>query len=121
MARKRKRTRRDRDRSLDALPQALRGKVRNAHPHHHHAPDPVEVRGALLNGELDIAETPLGERMRFSSHKVLAQNELTVKIERDGEAEILVLVRSHDTDTIYLSGVAPDEPHEFRLSLSQAR
>ena len=40
------------------------GKVRNAHPHHHHAPDPVAVRGALLNGELDIAETPLGERMR---------------------------------------------------------
>ena len=36
------------------------------HTHeHHHAPDPVSVEGRLLNGLLEIVDTPVGERMRF--------------------------------------------------------
>ena len=35
------------------------------HDHDHHAPDPVCIRGKLLNGILEIIESPLGERMRF--------------------------------------------------------
>jgi nickel/cobalt exporter len=42
-------------------------KPKDDHHSHHHAPDPVLVTGSLLQGRLDIVETPLGERIRFSS------------------------------------------------------
>jgi nickel/cobalt transporter (NicO) family protein len=93
------------------------GKRKDQNEHHHHAPDPVLVTGTILQGRLEIVETPLGERMRFSSDKRLHEEELVVEIDRGEKSEILNLERSPDNATIYLSGVAPEEPHEFNARL----
>ncbi|MFX8616586.1 hypothetical protein ABTM15_20075, partial [Acinetobacter baumannii] len=36
-----------------------------AAPEGHHAPEPFQVRSELADGELSIAATPAGERMRL--------------------------------------------------------
>jgi nickel/cobalt exporter len=82
------------------------------HPHHH-APEPICVEGTYLCGTLEIVESPLGERMRFSSTKESSEDELTVAIDRDGRIETLKLTRSPDNRNIFLSSAAPEEPHEF--------
>ena len=90
--------------------------------HHHHATEPVHVTGKSLNGDIQIIETPLGERMRFSSRNDLIGQELFVEITRGHGIETLTLMRSPDDGKIFLSGEAPDEPHEFfaRLILNQS-
>ncbi len=85
---------------------------------HHHAPDPVVVKGKNLNGILEIVETPLGERMRLSTDQRLSQNELRVEIDREGlDLEVLSLLRSPDSESIFLSTAVPNEPHEFSARL----
>jgi nickel/cobalt exporter len=91
--------------------------------HHHHAPDPIHVTGHCLNGTLEIVETPLGERMRFSPRSdIPSDGELLVEVTRAYGIESLKLVRSPDDSRVFLSGAAPEEPHEFtaKLILNQA-
>jgi nickel/cobalt exporter len=90
---------------------------REAPEHHHHAPEPVKVVSSILNGLLEIIDTPLGERMRFTSASVLNSQELTVEIGRDAGHEVLHLEQSPDDPKIYLSMEVPQEPHEFSATL----
>jgi nickel/cobalt exporter len=95
----------------------IRKRSVNDHSHHHHAPEPALIRGEVLNGQIDIIDTPLGERMRFSSNLKLAADELFVHINRDTGIESLALMKSPEDESMYLSAVAPDEPHEFSAAL----
>jgi len=87
-------------------------------PHHHHAPNPVRIQGQLLKGLLEIVDTPLGERMRFASEAVEVSGQIFVEIERgNGQVEVLHLLSSPDDSKMFLSAVAPAEPHEFSARL----
>jgi nickel/cobalt exporter len=90
---------------------------RHAHDHHHHAPNPVLVTGPLLNGQIEIVDTPLGERMRFTSSSELSASELIVEIQRDHGKEVLHLEISPNNPLIFLSAEVPQEPHEFSANL----
>lgn len=35
---------------------------------HHHAPNPIDVKSSVLHGVIEIINTPIGERMRFTTH-----------------------------------------------------
>ncbi len=43
------------------------GVAGQAHVGHHHAPDPVQARGELAEGVMEIIDTPVGERFRFTA------------------------------------------------------
>ena len=90
--------------------------IKRGNGHHHHA-EPVLVKGTVLNGVLEIVETPLGERFKFKSNDSLRALALTVVIERTAGEEILNLAQSPIDPLVYLSSAAPDEPHEFKASL----
>jgi cation diffusion facilitator family transporter len=117
---------------MDHLPALLSARVRvrpagttveslTAHQSHapHAAPTPVEVRGELASGLLEIIDTPDGERMRFSAAQLNADLVAEVLIHRpvtpDG-IERLPLTRLPDSSE-YLSQTAPAEPHEFSAEL----
>ncbi len=85
----------------------------HAHEHHHHAPDPITIKVGDVDGVLEIIDTPLGERFRFTSASVSSANEFAVEIDRPSGVERLNLEKSPDNGKIYLSGAAPEEPHEF--------
>jgi zinc transporter 2 len=82
----------------------------------HHAPDPVLIGGPILNGVLEIIDTPMGERVRFSAHHALVgQGAMTVEIEREGgRVELLHLEPQPGVDRSFLSLEVPGEPHEFK-------
>lgn len=86
--------------------------------HHHHAPEPAQISGARLRGTVEIIDTPIGERVRFTSSIVLDAAELLVEIKRQGEVEILHLEKSPENGLIYLSAEVPAEPHEFQANLT---
>jgi nickel/cobalt exporter len=87
---------------------------RKDHDHHHHAPEPVLVAGNSLNGLLEIVDTPLGERMRFTCNQSPLDDEFYVEIDRNhGRTERLSLARSPENPNIFLSTTVPGEPHEF--------
>lgn len=91
------------------------------HEHHHHAPDPVQIAGKSFNGRIEIVETPLGERMRFSTSQVFSHSEFNVEIDRaHGEIERLSLVKSPENQRVFLSSIAPGEPHEFSARIFSA-
>ena len=83
------------------------------HPHHH-APDPIIVKGKYIDGTLEIIDTPLGEKMRFTCHKSLSPISVKVEIDRENnQMEILDLVQSSEHKNIFLSTAVPGEPHAF--------
>lgn len=85
---------------------------------HHHAPEPVAVRGKLAEGMLEIVETPLGERMRFSAECAVAGLTAVIRIERGaGQVETLALNATRDNPTKFMSTAAPQEPHTFQADL----
>ncbi len=86
----------------------------------HHAPQPFQVRSKLAEGELSIANTPAGERMRLTLNRFVDELSATVIIDRAGQAETLVLFPSSSDPSMLESVSAPAEPHEFdaRLILS---
>lgn len=85
---------------------------------HHHAPEPFKVASTLANGLLEIADTPKGERMRLSLERHIPGLGATVTIDRaGGKIELLQLIPVAGNDGVYLSMVAPDEPHEFSAQL----
>jgi len=81
---------------------------------HHHAPNPAKISGKDLKGMLEIVDTPLGERMRFSTTQSVYEQDLIVEIDREqNQIEKLTLVQSPDESHIYISTTVPGEPHEF--------
>lgn len=84
------------------------------HSHHHHAPQPALIAATGINGALEIVETPLGERMRFTATQATSDDEFVVEIDRDpGQIERLTLTRSRENSRVFLSTEVPCEPHEF--------
>ena len=85
---------------------------------HGHAPEPVEVKGALAEGVLAIVDTPSGERLRFTSSRALERLQATVEIQRDrGRVEKLELISTSADSLRFESTTAPAEPHEFDAKL----
>ncbi len=87
---------------------------------HQHAPNPVAVQSSELNGVIEIIDTPLGERMRYTSNTALAAGELTIQIQRENGFENLSLEKSPENSLVYLSIEVPGEPHEFKATLKLA-
>jgi hypothetical protein len=85
---------------------------------HHHAPEPVAVRGKIAQGMLQIVDTPQGERMQFSAKHAVVGLMAAVRIERDaGQVETLALNASRDDPAKFISTAAPQEPHTFQGDL----
>lgn len=84
---------------------------------HHHAPNPVAVQSSILNGVIEIIDTPIGERMRYTSNVALEAGELIVRIQRENGFENLQLEKSNENSLVYLSVEVPGEPHEFKATL----
>jgi cation diffusion facilitator family transporter len=87
------------------------------HAGHHHAPDQVAVKGALVDGNLEIIDTPDGERMRLTAPKLTDNADVVAVISRVTGEEILSLRRSGREPGVFLSTEAPAEPHEFSARL----
>ena len=84
---------------------------------HHHAPEPVIISSSYLKGAVEIIDTPIGERMRFSSSSKLAAKNLVIEIQRLRATETLHLEQTTENPLIYLSLEVPSEPHEFKATL----
>lgn len=85
----------------------------NSHHHHHHFQEPIQIKTKMASGSLEIVNTELGERFRFTP--TLIENEklnFRVIITRPDGIEVLPLLKSTESD-LYTSEVAPNEPHEF--------
>ncbi len=89
-----------------------------AHGGHHHAPDPVPVRGELAEGVMEIIDTPAGERFRFTAARMAPGVEAVAVIDRPGgAAETLRLAPQAGNVLCLVSSEAPAEPHEFDARL----
>ena len=88
-----------------------------AQPGEHHAPEPVQVRGEMAEGELSIASTPAGERMRLTLSRRTDGLKAVVVIDRASGPETLVLSPSLEDPSTLESESAPAEPHEFNARL----
>ncbi|MBR0967216.1 cation transporter [Bradyrhizobium diazoefficiens] len=86
-------------------------------PREHDAPLPFEVRSELADGELSIAGTPAGERMRLTLSRRTDGLKAVVVINRAAGPETLVLAPSSGDLSTLESGAAPAEPHEFNARL----
>ena len=84
---------------------------------HHHAPDPVPVRGELAQGVLEIIDTVAGERMRFQASALADNATVSVMIDRGEGYEELILLPAADAAHLLLSTDVPAEPHEFNAHL----
>lgn len=85
---------------------------------HHHAPEPFRFVGKLAKGELQIVETPTGERMQLTASDHAQDLQARVVIKRPGgRSETLPLLPSTRHDHTYTSQEAPAEPHEFEATL----
>jgi len=83
----------------------------------HHAPEPFQVRTELAEGELSIAGTPAGERMRLTLNRRPDGLKAVVVIDRATGPETLVLSPSSGDLSTLESQSAPAEPHEFNARL----
>ena len=90
-----------------------------AHAHGHAAPTPIDVRGRFAEGRIEIIETPLGERLRFTAEHPLPNLQAEVVIRRAGPpARLEVLPLTEVSNGIqFQSTAAPAEPHEFSAEL----
>jgi len=89
-----------------------------AHAGHHHAPEPFLFEGELAKGELQMVDTPDGERMQLIVSEPVQGLQAAVMIRRPGgSVETLTLFPSVRHDDRYTSEEAPAEPHEFDASL----
>ena len=85
---------------------------------HHHAPDPVPVRGELAEGVIDIFDTSAGERLRFTAVRIAPGAEAVAIIHRPGgTTETLRLLPRAGQALHLVSSEAPAEPHEFEARL----
>ncbi|AWC20865.1 putative cation efflux system protein [Aminobacter sp. MSH1] len=88
-----------------------------SHIQHHHAPAPFKVTSDLVDGSLEIVDTPNGERMRLTVDRHVDGLAAAVVIERPGGPETLPLISVAGDHHRYESAVAPAEPHEFQARL----
>ena len=77
------------------------------------APETFQFRSELAEGELSIANTPAGERMRLTLSRSAAGLNAVVVIERDGRSETLALSPLSGNPLNFESASAPSEPHAF--------
>lgn len=80
---------------------------------HHHVPDPIRIHNSVTDGVLEIIDTPNGERMKYVARQAPTGLGLRVVINRSEQLEIIPLVRVSEGSNIFVSDVAPNEPHEF--------
>lgn len=83
---------------------------------HHHAPDPVQVRGRLSEGILEIINTPEGERFKYRATRTIENLKVRVIINRSEGLEVLKLYRTSASPD-FVSITAPNEPHEFSAEI----
>jgi len=83
---------------------------------HHHAPEPVPVRGELAEGILEIIDTPEGERMRFTASRPIEDLDAAIVIKRPG-GMVETLSLMPNSGNRFVSSIAPAEPHEFDAEL----
>ncbi|MBN8990587.1 MAG: cation transporter [Rhizobiales bacterium] len=88
-----------------------------AQPAAHHAPEPFQVRSELAEGELSIAGTQAGERMRLTLKRRADALKAVVVISRAAGPETLVLSPASGDLSTLESLSAPAEPHEFNARL----
>ena len=88
-----------------------------AQPGAHHAPEPFQVRSELAEGELSIAGTQAGERMRLTLKRRADALKAVVVISRAAGPETLVLSPASGDLSTLESQSAPAEPHEFNARL----
>ena len=85
---------------------------------HHHSPEPFTVRSALVDGLLEVIDTPNGERMRLTVNRHVEGLRAIVTIDRaGGMVETLMLTPVGGSQHAFISAVAPAEPHEFEAQL----
>lgn len=88
------------------------------HAGHHHAPKPFLFEGKLAKGELQIVNTPDGERMQLTVSEHAEGLKAVVIVKRHGglteSLPLLPSIRHHHS---YTSQEAPAEPHEFDATL----
>ena len=88
-------------------------KAGQAHAHApHHAPEPIHLKGRIATGVVTIFDTPQGERMGFRPSRAVSGLKVSAIIKRPGSPDE-VLPLSLGEDRIFVSVVAPAEPHEF--------
>lgn len=94
---------------------------RHAHDHrhavhdHHHAPDPFRFQGSLGSGLLEVADTGDGERFRMTLSTPAHVKAASVHVLRPHNVvEHVRLIRRESLGAgVWMSEVAPQEPHEF--------
>lgn len=89
-----------------------------AHAGHHHAPNPVTVRSELAQGVVEIIDTPQGERLQFTSSSPAPGLVVVATIQREGSRDEVLELIALPGGTQFLSGAAPEEPHDFDAVLS---
>lgn len=94
----------------------------SAAPHSaHHAPDTVAIKGDLADGVIEIIDTPQGERFRFTSTRAIAGLTVVATIHRASAPDELLELSALPDRVSFVSGSAPQEPHEFDAQLELAR
>jgi nickel/cobalt exporter len=93
--------------------------ARSLHHHeHHHAhctPTPLFLEGEKIKGTLEIIETALGEKIKFTSSENIPVKNLKIFIERPTEIEIHQLLASGER--LFISESILREPHDFLAEL----
>ena len=85
---------------------------------HHHAPAPFAFNSELADGLVEIIDTATGERMQMTAYRSSANLKATVTIDRAGGTfETLTLTQDSHDKRVYVSGMAPAEPHAFDAQL----
>ena len=93
--------------------QMKKANLEHLHPHHHGAPDPVQIENDFCRGTLEIIQTDAGERFRFQALDVAHGSAIRVLINRTNGLEVLEFMATKGSPAEYISLVAPEEPHEF--------
>lgn len=82
------------------------------------SPEPVAIRGKLASGSIAIADTAVGERLRFMVESGSEKLQADVNITRAGGAvEHLGLAAPPGQPRVFWSAATPQEPHEFEAEL----
>ena len=87
------------------------------HIGHHHASDPVPVKGTFVEAVLEIVDTPNGERMRLTAARLTDNADVSVVIHRPEGEKKLPLLPQDGEQGVLMSSIAPAEPHEFDARL----
>ncbi|MHB1102835.1 MAG: cation diffusion facilitator family transporter [Devosia sp.] len=89
---------------------------------HHQALNFIQIKSELADGVLEIVDTKEGERMRLTVMRDAPDLRATVLIARGaGSPETLPLLPMTGSRRVFVSALAPSEPHEFdaTIELSQ--